>query len=231
MVNIVVPPPPSDPRLGRYPDFDERSRDYPIRTMVEGLPLRSYTWSKFVQLNQGPVGACVGFSIAHEINARPKPLPSTHQLAMDIYMSAKLIDPWPGEAYEGTSVLAGIKDAARRGYFAEYRWAFGLNDLLLAVGYKGPAVIGINWYQGMMQPDAKGFIHPTGSSMGGHAILLNQVKVSEEWVFLPNSWGNWGIPQTAGQVPHGCKLSFTDLERLLKEDGDAVIPTIRTVPL
>lgn len=220
----ILPPPPSDIRLGRLPEFDERSRAFGVGPLVAGKVRRSYTWSCLPTLNQGPVGACVGFSVTHEIAARPKPLPVSAQLGMDIYLEAQRIDPWPGESYEGTSVLAGIKIAAGMGYFQEYRWAFGLDDLILALGYKGPAVLGINWHDDMMQTDANGFIRPTGRVAGGHAILANGVNIKKGIVRLHNSWGNgWGIN---GE----CFISFSDLDMLLQAGGEACIPVIRSVP-
>ena len=60
-----------DIRLGRIPFFDERNLEYPIRTITQNKKLRSYTWQCNEWFNQGNIGACVGFSIAHELAARP----------------------------------------------------------------------------------------------------------------------------------------------------------------
>lgn len=222
----VTPPAPLDPRLGRHPDWDDRNYDYPIRTLLAAtLVPRSYTWSCFPYLNQGNVGACVGFSITHDIAARPVVLPVTHTLAMKIYKQAQSIDPWPGDNYEGTSVLAGIKTAQALGYVKEYRWALSLEDLILTIGYKGPVVLGINWYEGMFDPDADGLLHITGRLAGGHAILANGVSVPKRRIRLHNSWSNgWGLNGDAF-------LTFSDMERLLRENGDACVPLLRTKPL
>ncbi len=211
------------PGLGRRPFFDERSRAFPIRTLVAEKPLRSYTWSCGVNLDQGSEGACVGFAFGHEISARPLVQPVTNEYARDVYLDAQKVDAWPGEDYSGTSVLAGAKVCQARGHFAEYRWAFGLSDLQLALGYAGPAVLGLNWYTGQMTPDSTGRIRPTGSIEGGHAILAYRVWLPnstrpEGQVWLWNSWGSdWG-------KGGACWLTFADLERLLHEDGEAVVP-------
>jgi len=219
-----------DRRLDRLAQFDERSRDYPIRALISAPTPRSYTWGCGVVLDQGTEGACTGFSTAHELASRPAPCPVDVGLAQRIYKRAKQIDEWPGDKYEGSSVLAAVKAATEDGYFKEYRWAFGLNDLALAVGRKGPAILGINWYEGMYRPDENGFLRVTGDQVGGHAILCRGVRLiragghldpSRSYFLLHNSWGaDWGNNGTA-------KLTFEDMDRLLKEDGDACIPVTR----
>jgi Papain family cysteine protease len=210
-------------KLGRRIEFDDKSRKYPIRALLgTPRPLRSYTWRCLKHLDQGQEGACVGFSWTHEIIARPsEQLVFSVNEARTIYKLAQKLDPWPGEDYEGTSVLAGIKAVISRypKVYSEYRWAFGLQDVLETIAYRGPVVLGINWYDGMIDPDDKGVIKPTGPVVGGHAILAKGISVKNKVVCLHNSWGqDWGN--------HGdCFISFNDLDKLLKEDGEACIPT------
>jgi len=153
--------------------------------------------------------------------ARPRIWNLTEQSATDIYRKARTLDEWPGEDYEGTSVIAGAKACKQLGMIKAYRWAFGLDDLRLALGYKGPAVLGINWYEGMMSPDADGYIKPTGSLLGGHAILAFSVNERLKRISLWNSWGaTFGHNGT-------CHVSFYDMEKLLAEQGEACVPVIR----
>lgn len=210
-----------DPRLDRLQQFDDRSRDYPIRQLVGAKQPRSYTWRCDTWLDQGREGACVGHAWAHEIAARPAIRPATSELAFAIYREAQRIDPWPGEQYEGTSVLAGAQITQQRGYFDEYRWCFGIDDLVLAVGYAGPVVLGINWHEGMFRPDADGYIAPTGSVMGGHAILATAVSVRRGDVTLHNSWSqSWGVNGR-------CRIRIPDLASLLQAGGEACVPLKR----
>lgn len=223
---------PADPRLGRLPQFDERSRAFPIMATLATAPTepRGYTWRCSSTLDQGAEGSCVGHAWAHELIARPAEATGVdHPYARErIYWEAQRLDDWPGGAYpgatpgyEGTSVLAGAKVVAGLGAMAEYRWAFGLHELAMGVGYKGPAVLGLNWYSGMFDPDADGFVRPTGSIAGGHAILCRAVSVSRRTFTLHNSWGpGWGM---AGD----CVVSWDDMERLLGEGGEACIPVGR----
>jgi hypothetical protein len=208
----------------RIPRFDKRSRQFPIRPLIAATKRRSYTWSCGYWLDQGSEGACVGFGWTHEAGARPKVvLNLTNAIARKVYKLAQTFDEWPGEDYEGSSVLGGAKAAEQMGWLEQYRWAFSLEDAILALGYRGPGVAGLNWYEGMSEPDKNGFIHPTGALLGGHCILINGVNVKKGYVKLHNSWSkNWGILG-------GCYLSFDDFGRLLKEDGEFCIPVIRKV--
>ena len=103
----------------------------------------------------------------------------------------------------------------------EYRWCFNLLDTLVAIGYTGPVVLGLNWYEGMFNPDTCGYIKPTGSIAGGHAIIANGVGIKDKNIRLHNSWGNdWGIN---GE----CFMKWDDLDRLLHEQGEACVPLKR----
>lgn len=216
--------------FGRLEQFDERSRQYPIRTVVEGKKPRAYTWRCNLSLDQGPDGACVGFAWTHELAARPAEVKNLgYGFAKGLYYEAQRRDHWEGGAYpgadpfyEGTSILAGAKVAQVAGYIGSYRWAFGLDDLILGVGYNGPAVIGVNFYERMMAPDSDGYVRPTGQVLGGHAMLVTAVNPRLEMFRIKNSWGSkWGY--------HGdCFITFKDMDKLLYEDGEACFAIKRT---
>src|SRR5688572_15007850 len=112
----------TDRKLDRLIEFDEKSRSFPIRTLVADKQPRSYSWRGNVVLDQGSEGACVGFAWAHELNARPVVVPDIDAAdARSIYTDARKMDEWPGEDYEGTSVLAGAKVVQAAGHITEYR--------------------------------------------------------------------------------------------------------------
>jgi len=221
----------SDKRLARLVHFDDRSRKYPIRKTISAKKARGYSWSCGKHLNQGSEGACVGFSCTHELIARPGVVTGVaEKFAREkIYWEAQKIDPWGGGSYpgakpqyEGTAVISGIQVLQQLGYIKEYRWAFGLDDLVMAVGYKGPAVLGLAWYESMFDPHSCGYLHVSGDPVGGHAILCKAVNVKERYFVLHNSWGSaWGKGGDA-------RISWDEMERLLHEDGEAVIPLGRT---
>ncbi len=212
----------SDRRLDRLIQFDEGSRSYSIGVLVGDRAPRSYTWRPGSVLDQGRDGACVGFSWAGEAAARPKPIPGlAYADAMGIYRRAQQLDPWPGEAYSGTSVLAGVQACQERGWYGEYRWAFSLADALAGVAWAGPGVAGTWWHADMFDPDDDGFLHPTGGRVGGHAYLIYGVNVPGRYVKVRNSWGQgWGQRGNA-------KLSWDDFGALLADNGEFCIPVQR----
>lgn len=170
-------------------------------------------------------GNCAGFAVSHEAASTPAVVPGiTNAVARQIYKQAQKLDECPGQDYDGTSVLAAMKAGKARGWWAGYRWAFGERDLAFALGYLGPAVLGVNWYAGMEKPDVAGQIHATGEIMGGHAILCIGYDAAKKLYRLHNSWGkDWGIDGD-------CFISSSDMVKLLSENGEAAIPMKRSVP-
>ncbi len=235
-----------DRRLGRVKEFDDRSRFFAIRPHVENLTPRSYSWSCPVVLDQGNVGSCVGNAAAHELTAVPKKVKNVDEnLAVQLYYEAQRLDSYPGGEYPGadpvnagSSTLGGMKALQNLGYIKGYKWAFSVDDAILAIGHHGPVVIGINWYESMFEPNANGFLEVSGSVAGGHDIMVRGVKLyktvdkapmtlgnidrDRSYVLLHNSWGkSWGVNGEA-------KLSLHDFARLLSEEGDCAIPVGRT---
>lgn len=220
--------------FGRRVEFDERSRGFPAVAALRPTQQtpRSYTWRNPLRLDQGNLGSCVGNAWTHEAAANPYPVPGlSEKIAVKVYRRAQQLDQWPETPpEEGTSVLAGAKAAMEMTWLKQYRWAFGLDDLILSVGHLGPAVLGINWYDGMMETDAKGYVHPTGEIVGGHAILCNRVNLRERFFGLSNSWGtSWGSKDAWG-VGGTCRIGFAAMGKLLDEDGEACIPLRRGMP-
>ena len=208
-------------KLGRIEQFDTRSRNFSVSSIF-GTPAVSKNWDSFGSLNQGNMSACVGFSWCHQLLAEPNPVSHVeYNTAVGVYKLAQTLDDTPGESYEGTSILAGVK--AIQALFPEvatsYHWAFSVEELAQAISFIGPVVMGINWYSGMYTLDNGGYIHPTGARVGGHAILAKGVDMEAKHFIMKNSWGNtWGL--------HGeCYIHFSDMERLMRERGEACVPT------
>lgn len=220
-----------DPRLGRLIDPEtSRARSlYPMHRLLDAQvqkPLRSYTWSVGTWLNQGSEGACVSFAFNHELIAKPRMVKGiTNESAREDYWEIQKRDSWEGGSYpdaypfyEGTSVLAGAEYFRSKGHYSSYWWANTEIDIAYAVSYKGPVVIGVNWYEGMLGPDRDAFLNPAGSVVGGHAVLVHAIAVREGFYSIWNSWGpEWGYNGRA-------KISRDTMRRLLGESGEAVIP-------
>jgi hypothetical protein len=222
----------ADPRLTRMPWQDPKSLAYGIASVfTPRTKLVSKTWRCRDYFDQGSEGACTGFAVTHELAAQPVRVKGlTNQFARELYWDAQRIDPFPGGAYEGadpfmegSTVLAAMKIAKQRGYITEYRWAFSVKDLALAVGNIGPAVLGVPWYEGMFRPHSCGMLHPTGEKKGGHAILCRGYNAKKRTFLVHNSWGkNWGKNGTA-------LIHWDDMQELLKGTGDAAIPMKRAL--
>jgi hypothetical protein len=191
-----------------------------------------------VWLDQLQDGACVWFGIGHELAAKPRPVTGlSFEYCREGYWESQQEDEWPGGAYagaspryEGTSVLAGMKVAQRRGFYSNYYWGLTLEQVVIGVGFAGPGVAGVNWHDGMDEVDENGFIHATGAVRGGHAIAVIGVRIvwkegsartsfgdvdlERSYFLLHNSWGrSWGVDGRA-------KISLADFDRLLQAQGE-----------
>lgn len=209
--------------LGRLPAFDERSRAFGVLA-IEDRPPRSYTWAASPNvLDQGTEGACVGFSWAGELGARPVVIAVDDARGRQLYAAAQIIDRSEGRWWpEGASVLAGAKAVRAAGHMDEYRWCFGADELATGVSWAGPAVIGIPWHRSMYAPDRSGYLRPDGDVVGGHAILVRGYNVRARRFLLRNSWSaSWG------PLRGDCYLSHADMAALLADAGECCLPIRR----
>lgn len=221
-----------DIRLDRIVEHDERNAGYPVRTLLAADQREPVTkqWRVGKWLDQGQEGACVGAGFAHDLAATPMRVDGiTMAIARErIYWEVQKRDPLPGGAYpgaspryEGTSVLSGAKYLHGLGAFDSYHWAQTEPELAAYVSHKGPAILGLNWHEGMYRPDAAGFLRPTGAVAGGHCILAAGINVEGSYFTLHNSWGKrWGDNGTA-------KVSRADMAALLADNGEACCPVGR----
>jgi hypothetical protein len=246
--------------LGRRPEFDERSRSF---AGVDLLPrraaagqIRGRAWrivdtfdqsKPLVNVPNWDAIACTGFSCGYDLIASPAPAKwITPEVCFAIYQRAKTLDDWPGENYEGSSVLAAAKAATEMGYIGEYHWAFGIDDALQCLSWLGPIVVGTDWLNSMFEPQPNGLIEVNGEKTdvaGGHAymfrsIILNRntqaellgkgvrIRNNTPLLRLHQSWGKtWGIN-------NGEALMWADdLEKLLKGVAYPGECRITTAPL
>lgn len=226
--------------FGRMPHQDPKSLAYRVEDHPKAVAAptpRSYTWGLPVgqMLNQLNTPRCVGFSCAHEIAARPAVRAVTSATGDGLYLMAQSIDREEGRVWdEGASILAGAKALQRWGRLKEYRWATSVEELALGVSRIGPAILGLDWFGGMMEPDADGYIWPTGSVVGGHAVLDRGYKRYSPPEgpsgrhLIQNSWGtSWG---GRGGAPLGCAFLSDEALRTLmaRPYADACLPIVRT---
>lgn len=231
---------PEERKLDWRPNHDERSRDYSIRSLIgtSHFDLKRVEWQEGTILDQGREGACVGFAWTGELLAEPyapKEQPKAelgNALASSYYKRAQKLDQWPGEEYEGTSVLAGAKVMKQEGFIESYRWCFGVEDVRDALISTGPVVIGVPWKSGMYSTGNGGLVKVTGSNVGGHALVLTgydpfmTINGRKYEVFRwRNSWGkDYGVDGSGF-------IKYNDLDKLLKKSGEACVPIGRKEPV
>lgn len=212
-------------RLGRLYVADERDAAYPLRQALV-LPPKLPVWKQWCQgkpvLDQGNFPHCVAYAWKDLLMASP--IRQGHQVdAVDVYHQAQLIDEWPGENYDGTSVRAGAKVMQSKGFIGNYLWAANMEEIKHWVLTTGPVVMGTNWYSGMSEgvwdPHRNGYwILPQGSLDGGHAWLINGYSLIRHAFRMVNSWGQWGENGKAW-------IGEEHVAQLLLEQGEACVPT------
>ena len=208
------PPKPRPPRpviqftSGRGVARDRRDIELPRAKS----PLRNRYWADYRWFaDQGTTPHCVGYGWSHWLHCAPV----VNWADPDgIYRYAKFVDEWQGENYDGTSVRAGAKVLHHLGLIQSYGFARDLDTLIYTVLERGPVVIGVNWYAGMMDTDEEGFVHCTGENLGGHCCVVTGVNLDRELFRVKNSWG-----KAYGENGR-CYVSLDDMRRLMKEDGE-----------
>lgn len=219
-------------RLGRIPSFDKRSKLFPIRTLIP-TDIRGRSHYCPAWLDQGQTSACVGFSWAHELAAYPYRIPVDYATGQALYGEARDRDEWPGSDYDGSSVLGGAKAVRDRGFIREFRWCFGVDDLLSALSHIGPVVVGTSWFDSMFHARPSGLLELDKSSgiAGGHAYLARGLMLKPRLtgesglgpvIRFRNSWGrSWGRDGDFF-------IRVEDFEFLLHADGEACVPLGRS---
>lgn len=210
-------------RLGRLLHHDPRSRQFGVAPLLEKRKRpASTTWWRRGVTDQGNTSSCVGHAVAGLVGTSPHRQHVSRDAlgGLDpyvLYRWAQDLDPWPaGEPdYYGTSTLAGLAAAKRAGLIDEYRWCFGLDDVLATLSHYGPVVVGVNWYEGFDRPGEDGRLRIAGEVRGGHAVQLLGVNPDDKTVRGVNSWG-------PGWADRGrFEWEWATLERLLGEEGEA----------
>lgn len=212
--------------LGRLLKKDERDRKFLLPRRAEAANKNSRYWPAQVALDQGATSQCVGYSgyqwlTAFPVSNQPSFTPT------DLYHEAQKQDEWPGEDYDGSSVRGCFKALKDKGYVSEYLWADNVEAIVDHLLTIGPVVMGTGWKEGMFMADKSGYIDDIGGkSVGGHAYCLigaNRLKINRGGhkgaVRILNSWGpGWASKGRAW-------LSFTALDELLHQDGEACTAT------
>jgi hypothetical protein len=221
----------SDPRPGWSSRHDPRSLGFHVRADLAGsTPLQDVDLPVGPVLDQGQEGECVGCGVVDAVNVLRLLAGRTDLLKIDaaagLYHRAQQLDDVPGESYTGTSVLAGMKAAAERGWIGTYRWAFGTRDVAQSVLAGRPVVVGVPWLSGMYDTGPGGLVAVTGDDTGaGHCLIVAKLRLKgpqgQPGPFFgwQNSWGRSYGDGGIGWIHH------KDLAALLHGVGEAAVPS------
>lgn len=228
---------PTDPRLGRHVEHDNRSWNHQF--MGKGQrPLRKTThWtSKAKPLDQGDVGACTGNAITQWLNTdfagqvqidKNKGEAFDEQDALDIYAKATALDSIPGTYPPddtGSSGNAAAKAAASFGYIKSYSWLFSYTSTQAAIE-KSPLIVGTLWTNDMFTP-VNGLVKVgdlvDSNIAGGHEYLMSGIDYEEEVFEFRNSWGEYDGSKPGGYFA----ITFRDFVKLLAASGDVTVPKL-----
>lgn len=190
--------------LGRFAAGDPRDRNHPLGALIpKRVPIVSKRWAHAPALNQGQTSRCVAFAWVGFLKAAPKKTTSqrltSEEALNDLYHTAQVLDEWPGENYNGTSVRAGAKALLSRGLLREYVWGTTVTELRNFVLARGTCVVGTDWYEEMFYPEEHGgYLVVSGPAVGGHAWLVIGYDAKKKAFIMLNSWGpEWGKVGTA----------------------------------
>jgi hypothetical protein len=219
---MTIQPIPTVPGMGRaFISHDDRNRDFPMRALVGDAPIREKVWRRGQAYDQGRTSQCVAYEGKGKLNTAPfsafEPYDTRSRYSTDaFYAGAQANDQWPGEAYDGTSALGMLRHLQQQGIIAEYRWCFGLDDVLRTISNHGPVGVGAWWRGGMWEPDPQShLLSYSGSYVGGHQFEAFGVHPDVEEVECMNSWGPlWG---DRGRF----RMKFDQFALLLDDDADA----------
>lgn len=217
--------PESKHGLGRKPSpKDDRDwtpdRLEALMTSGAAVPVQ---WNDPVVLDQGQTPHCVGYGGAGFIATQEANAPAdstvTNALGEAIYARCKAID---GDDEDGSTLRSLAKALQQMKVIDHY--AFGtFADIMRWVSQFGPVVIGSNWYEGMEEPDAKGYVHATGEDVGGHCTVVRGASLPD---YLDrNSWGKgWG-------PLHGdCLMAPATLSKALANGGEVLMAVKLVAP-
>lgn len=217
-------------RLDRLIEFDDRSKEYPVRSLSLPAAIKTKTWElprrRFV--NQGEEGACVSAGFGHDSASEPYQTSQLHMewLRTNVYWVAQGMknnlmpvdwqgDPWPGGAYpgatpfyEGTSVLTGAKVMQSYGFFENYHWAFSIDDLVRAVIGAGTVVLGLWWTEGQMYPEPNGLMKYEGNKLGGHCVCCRGIWVPNRSGYISRIPGKPYVGEPVAVIPQSWGLDY-----------------------
>lgn len=199
--------------------------------VVERVRRERWWYAEGIWLDQGPVGASVGFAWTQWLADRG--VQAGHDLdeeyAHELYRAAQRVAGMDPTEDTGTTVVSGAEALAERGLVEDYFACPDIDSVVDALLERGPVVAGLQWHDSLGRPtEVDGWtvckLAPESHFQGGHCILLNGIAMDLQlggvtgFVRLKNSWGTgWGDGGHA-------LISLDDLKDLLMPDTMLAIP-------
>ncbi len=230
---------PQSTRLGRIPFEHPKAKQYPFRARRAVEPPRwKYHYCRWRPNQQG--GTCVGHAVTQARVSGPVTSRLDVNMPYEAYDWCILHDYWtdndsdPSREF-GTSVDAGMNYGIHKGWWSRFEWITDINGLVVALQSQ-MVVNGTIWTDAMWDTDSKGFLHPDGDVIGGHAWATYGYNLDAEYrvaglgtdsyttrhgiTASAQSWGlGWGKDGKGTFL-----LTFDDHESLFQADGECAVP-------
>lgn len=172
-------------------------------------------------LDQGNTGHCGGFGGCQWGNTLPVDDHYANSDGHALYYEAVSIGGAPGSE-DGVETRWVAQALQARSRLATYGFAKTTAEITDWLRTKGPVMVGTDWSNDMFNPDANGYVVPTGGVAGGHfyVLLAHQPEEPQEAYMAVNSWGSsWGLDGFFRiTVAH-----FGTLLKGLSYPGDAIV--------
>lgn len=224
---------PTDPRLGRHVEHDERSKNFAFMARDAKPQKKTTHWtSQAPVLDQGQLGSCTGNAMAQWLNtdfatgARGNRLTPLNELdAVAIYGRATRYDTIPGgypPSDTGSTGNAAAKAAVFMKFLKSYGWLFSFQSTQAAIE-KTPLMAGTLWTNDMFTCN-NGLVRVgklvDSNIAGGHEYLMSGIDWAEEVFEFRQSWGEWQGAKPGGYFA----IPFKDFQQLLANQGDVTVP-------
>lgn len=185
-----------------------------LESFQQAVQSKSKLWKPGPSIDQKQTPHCVGFSGENWQLCSPTMDPLPQVVPGDVlYAECKNVD---GDNQDGSTTNSLLKVLRDRGMIEKWVWAYNVNVIKAWILSRGPVFLGSYWMEGMMRPDANGFIAPSYAAVGGHETLITGYRASSDAFRIKNSWGDaWGDKGS-------CWIHASDLAWLLAHDGEAV---------
>jgi C1A family cysteine protease len=149
-------------------------------------------WKKYMELSPRFL-----YSECKKIDGYPNSEGTNIRFAMKVLkvLGTCMESFWPYQPHQDDKPKSGAKADATKFRELSYARILDLNELRMSIAQKGPCVIGVEVYQGMMDTKTGKVPMPkTGEqTLGGHAICAVGYDDAKKLIKFKNSWtAQWG---------------------------------------